>query len=118
MELNIVQNAALVQVSLYYQGTLRDYVSCLRDEINGTDTTLFEPAPADGQGVYYYLAGKTQFIDTSLLAHYTDTGLKPSAEVCYVVTAWNDCDNAGAIDPEEWEESGTNNSGCAAPTRK
>lgn len=213
VELNIVPEAALVEVALYYQGTSREYVDFLRNEINGTSESLglptpsgepaayviqsdpffsglkawgdtiwqlwehnhgldgsgvkvagivpfkmavastqvgtppppptscetpatpanlaatgakrkvdltwdaVEPAPADGYGVYYDLAGKTQFIDTTLVAHYTDSGLKPSGEICYRVTAWNDCDNDGVIDNQDGEESGVSEVSCATPTR-
>ncbi|WP_020681399.1 fibronectin type III domain-containing protein [Marinobacterium rhizophilum] len=210
----LLPGAALVEVSLYYQGTSREYVAFLRDEINGTATTLtsptpsgepsayvlqtdpffsglkawgntiwslwthnhgldgsglqvagivpfamaeasvtvgepppppsgvcetptapanlvatgakrkvdltwdaVSPAPSDGYGVYYYLAGKTQFADISLMPQYTDTGLKPNSEVCYVVTAWNDCDGDGVIDLSDGEESAASNSACAVPTR-
>lgn len=38
--ITIASNATLVTVSLYYQGTSREYVAFLRDEINGTGNTL------------------------------------------------------------------------------
>jgi len=38
--LPIASDASVVKVSLYYQGTSREYVAFLRDEINGTGNTL------------------------------------------------------------------------------
>jgi hypothetical protein len=44
--------ADLVEVTLYYQGTSREYIEFLRDEINGTATTLSSPTPS-GQPIAY-----------------------------------------------------------------
>ena len=40
----IIPNAAVVMVNVYYQGTSREYIAFLRDEINGTGQSL--PVPA------------------------------------------------------------------------
>jgi hypothetical protein len=44
LSLGIIPGADYVEVKLYYQGTSREYIEFLRDEINGTATTL--PASA------------------------------------------------------------------------
>jgi hypothetical protein len=221
--LMIVSGADFVEVTLYYQGTSREYIEFLRDEINGTigKTTLTSPTPSgepqayviqtdpffaqlkawgntiwdlwwhnhgfpldadtpgadppvagivpfamaqatygaavpppgacdapetpldlaatgakrkvvltwgannpapSGYRVYYDLAGKLQHLDDTLMAAYTDTGLRPSNEFCYAVTAWNDCEAEGAepgvFDEGVDEESGTSNVACAVATRK
>jgi hypothetical protein len=207
--LAIAPNAVVVEVNLYYQGTSREYVRFLRDEINGTGGTLtgegkggdpayliqndpfftqlkawgdtiwtlwkhnhgldgsgvqvagivpylmaeasvgeppqppppsceqtgvpqnlvatgakrkvdltwdaVDPAPPSGYRIYYDLAGKLQFVDTTPLSQYTDTGLTPDNQVCYAVTSWNDCDGNGSADPGE--ESSPSNVSCATPTR-
>lgn len=214
--LTIAPGAAYVEVTLHYQGTSREYIAFLRDEINGTSDTLssptpsgeaqayiiqtdpffaqlrawgdtiwdlwrhnhgFElgdgtpgadppvagiapfamaratsgtppapacsapegpqnlvatgakrkvdltwdavsPAPSGGYRVFYDLAGKSQFIDDSLIPSYTDTGLKPNNEFCYTVKAWSDCGgDAGVFDDGDAEGSASN-AACAVPTRK
>jgi hypothetical protein len=47
-----VPGAARVDVTLYYQGTSREFVEFLRDEINGTGGTLTSPTPS-GEAVAY-----------------------------------------------------------------
>lgn len=211
--LNVATGATTVEVNLYYQGTSREYIGFLRDEINGTASTLSDPgaggdpaylaqtdpffgqlkdwgdtiwdlwshnhgldgggkeiggivpyqmaaaswtdpnstppppacetpgvpqnlmatgakrkvdltwdavnpAPPNGYRVYYDLAGKLQFVDTSANAQYTDTGLTPNNQVCYAVTAWNDCDGNGLVDTgEESVRSAATPDSCAIPTR-
>jgi hypothetical protein len=39
--------ADAVEVTLYYQGTSREYIEFLRDEINGTGGTLSSPTPSE-----------------------------------------------------------------------
>jgi cytochrome c553 len=41
-----------VEVALYYQGTSREYIEFLRDEINGTAHTLSEPTPSEEAQAY------------------------------------------------------------------
>jgi hypothetical protein len=44
--LDIAPGAEAVEITLYYQGTSREYVEFLRDEINGTASSLTTPTPA------------------------------------------------------------------------
>lgn len=44
------KGAAKVEIRLYYQGTSREYVEFLRDEINGTATTLSRSTPFKREG--------------------------------------------------------------------
>jgi hypothetical protein len=46
MQISIAPGAARVDVTLYYQGTSREYIEFLRDEINGTGGTLSSPTPS------------------------------------------------------------------------
>ena len=41
-----------VKITLYYQGTSREYIEFLRDEINGTATTLSSPTPSGEANAY------------------------------------------------------------------
>jgi hypothetical protein len=41
-----------IAVTLYYQGTSREYIEFLRDEINGTASTLSSPTPSDEPFAY------------------------------------------------------------------
>jgi hypothetical protein len=50
--LTIAQEANYVEVALYYQGTSREYIEFLRDEINGTATTLSSPTPSGEPEAY------------------------------------------------------------------
>ncbi|MBN1787483.1 MAG: hypothetical protein JW806_03725 [Sedimentisphaerales bacterium] len=50
--MTIPQNAEFVKVSLYYQGTSREYVEFLRDEINADANTLASPAPSGEPNAY------------------------------------------------------------------
>lgn len=50
----IVPGAASVEITLYYQGTSREFVQFLRDEINGTGGTLSSPTPS-GEPVAYII---------------------------------------------------------------
>lgn len=52
VNLTIPQAADYVEVSLYYQGTSREYVEFLRDEINGTGDTLSSPTPSGETNAY------------------------------------------------------------------
>jgi hypothetical protein len=207
VSLVIAQDASFVRVTLYYQGTSREYVEFLKAEINGDGNTLpwdpatdpdpyivqsdpffaqlkewgntiwelwrhnhgldnsgaavggilpvvmteavwgalptppcdtpgvpqnlaaaglkrsitlswsaSDPAPLTGYRIYYDQAGKMQFVaavDAATFT-YTDSNLKPGIEYCYVVTAFNDCDNDQVVDTE----SGPGNTACAVPTRK
>jgi hypothetical protein len=44
--------ADYISVTLYYQGTSREYVEFLRDEINGTANTLASPTPSGQANAY------------------------------------------------------------------
>jgi hypothetical protein len=46
VDVTIGAGADLVEVRLYYQTTSREYIEFLRDEINGTATTLSSPTPS------------------------------------------------------------------------
>ena len=48
----VIPGAARVEATLYYQGTSREFVEFLRDEINGTGNTLSSPTPS-GEAVAY-----------------------------------------------------------------
>jgi len=50
----LVPGAARVEATLYYQGTSREFVEFLRDEINGVGGTLSEPTPS-GEPVAYII---------------------------------------------------------------
>lgn len=76
------------------------------------------PAPSGGYRVFYDLAGKQQFIDYTLMTSYTDTGLKPNNEFCYVVKAWNDCGGESGVFDGDDTESSASNVACGIPTRK
>lgn len=52
INLIIPQDAEYVEVSLYYQGTSREYIEFLRDEINGDANSLFSPAPSGEPNAY------------------------------------------------------------------
>jgi hypothetical protein len=52
VSLTIPNGADNVDVTLYYQGTSREYVEFLRDEINGNASTLTLPAPS-GEPIAY-----------------------------------------------------------------
>ncbi|HSR29905.1 MAG TPA: Calx-beta domain-containing protein [Anaerolineae bacterium] len=47
-----IPGADHVQVNLYYQTTSREYIEFLRDEINGTATTLSSPTPSGEPEAY------------------------------------------------------------------
>ena len=51
---SIAPGAARVEATLYYQGTSREFVEFLRDEINGTGSTLSSPTPS-GEPVAYII---------------------------------------------------------------
>jgi hypothetical protein len=48
----IATGADYVEVTLYYQGTSREYIEFLRDEINGTASTLSSPTPSGEAEAY------------------------------------------------------------------
>ena len=50
--LNLPPNAESVSVKLYYQGTSREYIEFLRDQINGTGATLSSPTPSGEPQAY------------------------------------------------------------------
>ena len=50
--ITIAPGAARVDLALYYQGTSREFIEFLRDEINGTGGTLTSPTPS-GEPVAY-----------------------------------------------------------------
>ena len=45
-------NAEYISIALYYQGTSREYVEFLRDQINGTGDTLTSPTPSGEAQAY------------------------------------------------------------------
>ncbi len=51
---SIIPGAARVEATLYYQGTSREFVEFLRDEINGVGGTLSDPTPS-GEPVAYII---------------------------------------------------------------
>ncbi len=50
--INIVPGAARVELKLYYQGTSREFIEFLRDEINGNGATLSSPTPSGEPTAY------------------------------------------------------------------
>ena len=52
VQLNIAPNAQMIELNLYYQGTSREYIEFLRDEIQGTATTLSSPTPSGEPNAY------------------------------------------------------------------
>jgi len=52
IDINIPADAEYVAVKLYYQGTSREYIEFLRDEINGTADTLSSPTPSGEPHAY------------------------------------------------------------------
>jgi len=50
----VIPGAARIDVTLYYQGTSREFVEFLRDEINGTGNTLSSPTPS-GEPLAYVI---------------------------------------------------------------
>jgi hypothetical protein len=48
----IAPNVTVVKVSLYYQGTSREYIAFLRDEIKGSGGTLASPTPSGEAQAY------------------------------------------------------------------
>ncbi len=52
MQVDLIPGAARVELTLYYQGTSREFVEFLRDEINGAGGTLSSPTPS-GEAVAY-----------------------------------------------------------------
>jgi len=52
VNLIIAQDAEFVEISLYYQGTSREYIEFLRDEINADANTLSSPTPSGEPNAY------------------------------------------------------------------
>jgi hypothetical protein len=52
VNLQIIAGADTVVVKLYYQGTSREYIEFLRDEINGNADTLASPTPSGEANAY------------------------------------------------------------------
>jgi hypothetical protein len=50
--LTIPQEADYIKVALYYQGTSREYIEFLQNEINGTSATLVSPTPSGETNAY------------------------------------------------------------------
>lgn len=51
-QVNVGAGASYIELRLYYQGTSREYVEFLRDEINGTVRTLSSPTPSGEAQAY------------------------------------------------------------------
>lgn len=52
VDMTIPVNCQYVGIKLYYQGTSREYVEFLRDEINGNASTLSSPTPSNEPEAY------------------------------------------------------------------
>jgi hypothetical protein len=52
VDMNLPAGADYIEVSLYYQGTSREYIEFLRDEINGDANTLSSPTPSGEPNAY------------------------------------------------------------------
>jgi hypothetical protein len=50
--LNVGPGMAHIVITLYYQGTSREYIEFLRNEINGTSATLSSPTPSGEPSAY------------------------------------------------------------------
>jgi hypothetical protein len=73
------------------------------------------PAPAGGYRIYYNQAGKLAFragVASGTLT-FKDSGLTSRMNYCYVVTAWNDCNDNGVFDAGIDTESTASNQACA-----
>jgi len=101
--LAIAPGADYVQVVVYYQTTSREYIEFLRNEINGTASTL--PAGAYIAQTDPFFAklkawgdqsGKSQLVAVvGLTTSYTDTGLTNGQSYCYkVASLYADCESA------------------------
>jgi hypothetical protein len=51
-QINVSAGASYIELKLYYQGTSREYVQFLRDQINGTASTLSSPTPSGEARAY------------------------------------------------------------------
>jgi len=52
LPLGLPATAGVIEITVYYQGTSREYVEFLRDEINGTVQTLPSPTPSGEPSAY------------------------------------------------------------------
>ena len=52
VQIELPTNGSLLEIRLYYQTTSREYVEFLRDEINGTASTLASPTPSGADQAY------------------------------------------------------------------
>jgi hypothetical protein len=52
VDMPFIKGANKIAVSLYYQGTSREYIEFLRDEINGSGQTLSSPTPSGETNAY------------------------------------------------------------------
>ncbi len=52
IDMNLPAGADYIEVGLYYQGTSREYIEFLRDEINGDANTLSSPTPSSEPNAY------------------------------------------------------------------
>jgi len=52
VNLQILSGADYISITLYYQGTSREYIEFLRDEINGDANTLASPTPSGEPDAY------------------------------------------------------------------
>ncbi len=74
------------------------------------------PAPQlGGYNIYYDQSGKMSYVDSvdPSTTSYTDTGLSRNTTYCYVVTAWEDCDESGGFTPGTDIESDPTEVVCA-----
>jgi hypothetical protein len=71
------------------------------------------PAPTKGYRIYYDQAGKLLYRAgvSAVTLTYKDSALSRNTQYCYLVTAWNDCNNNGVVDAGE--ESTVSNQACA-----
>lgn len=109
VDLWVARRADEVQVALYYQSTSREYIAFLRDEINGTASTLSSPTPSGEPEAYViqtdpFFANLTAWGDTVWQLWEHNRSVPGAAPVpmteTNAVVAW-DSDGDGI--PDAWE---------------
>lgn len=106
ISLNLPTGASRIDVRVYYQTTSREYVEFLRDEINGTGTSLVSPTPSGEMKAY--IAQTDPFF--SQLAAWGDTiwqlwehnknvpGMAPIEMTRATLNLRDTCKDAGVLD--------------------
>jgi MYXO-CTERM domain-containing protein len=106
VNLTLPTGATRVDVRVYYQTTSREYVEFLRDEINGTGTSLSSPAPSGELKAYIaqtdpFFTQLAAWGDTiwQLWEHNKDIPGESPIEITHATLLLGDiCKNAGVMD--------------------